>query len=88
MTITFTTHALTVILERGLSPDQVKRVLASPDWLEPDATQSDVTLAFGRLLEKGGRVLRVAYVEQDGSRRVLTAFLDRTRRHGPKGSGP
>ncbi len=78
-TISFTDHAMTVITERGISPEWIRRVLDHPDWLEVDVVQDGVRLAFGRIAERDNRILRVVYYEGQGYRRIITAFFDRGR---------
>ena len=86
MKLEFTVHALAVMAERRLLPEWVERVLRQPKWQEPDPNRPSVSLAFGPVPERDDRILRVAYVVDNGATRVLTAFLDRTRRHGPRGT--
>jgi hypothetical protein len=44
---------------------------ASPNWIEPDPRDPEVTRAFGRIKEAGGKVLRVAYSDRLDGRYVL-----------------
>jgi hypothetical protein len=55
----------------------VERVLAEPLVTEPDPAVSGRMLAFGRVAEFGGRVLRVVYEQQDEGILVVTVFWDR-----------
>ena len=75
----FTLHALTAIGERGIQREWVARVVSKPEWTEPDAIQPEVQLAFGRIPEARGRILRVVYADSEGERRIITAFFDRTK---------
>ena len=77
----FTAHAELRIRQRGLAHAWVERVAGSPEWTEPDP-RPGVVRGFGRIAEAGGRVLRVAYIDRDGVRHVLSASFDRrqTRR--------
>jgi hypothetical protein len=80
----FTLHAKTVMDERRIDPDWVRRAIETPDWIEADPTQAGAIRAFVRLPEYDNRVCRVVYVEEGDERRVITTFVDRGRRHGPK----
>jgi hypothetical protein len=86
--ITYTQHAATVLLERGIAISWVERVLNLPDWRERDTTDPSLTSAFKTIEEFGGRILRVVYDEARNERRVVTAYFDRTRQrqHGARSS--
>jgi hypothetical protein len=77
--IRLTGHARTVCGERVIELAWVESVLNSPETTEPDALRPGHYLAFGRIAERGGRVLRVVYTDRDGDRWVVTAFFDRKR---------
>ncbi|MFM2042212.1 MAG: hypothetical protein RLY86_788 [Pseudomonadota bacterium] len=77
-----TAHAREAMEERGIAWDWVLRVFSAPDWTEPDPSDPSIRLFFGTVPERGGRVLRVVY--NPASHRVVTVFLDRTRRRGPR----
>ena len=77
--IVFTRHAETVAAERGLEREWIERTVREPDLAEPDPSRTGVTRAFRSVPERGGRVLRVAFVDDADEIRVLTAFLDRSR---------
>lgn len=82
-----TAHADTMLRERKIERSWVERVLASPDWQEPDRDTSK-RRSFGAIPEAGGKVLRVVYTPIDGGVRVVTAFFDaRAKRPLPR-SGP
>jgi hypothetical protein len=80
----YTEHARTAIGERAIRLEWVERVVANPEWIESDAHDPTVTLAFAPISEFGGRILRVVYyVETDGPR-IVTAYFDRSRRSGSR----
>lgn len=74
-----TRHALDRIAEHKLDRAWVERVAMRPEWTRPDP-RPNVVRHFGTIAELGGRVLRVAIVEIDGERRVLSAHVDRGAR--------
>jgi hypothetical protein len=69
-------HAGTALRERDISFHWVARVLAQPAWTEPDP-RAGVRRAFGRIAERGDRILRVVYIPEQDEQRVITAFFDR-----------
>ena len=82
--ITFTQHAEVAMRERKINLSWVQRAIHTPDWTEADPTQAGAIRAFVRLPEYDNRVCRVVYVEEGDERRVITTFVDRGRRQGPK----
>lgn len=73
-------HAVTVMAEREILEAWVKRVLSSPERTEPDAADSLLRHALGRIPERDDRVLRVVYNETIHPWRVVTAYFDRAMR--------
>ncbi len=78
--IVFTNHALVAMAQRQLAPEWIVRSIEAPQWLEPDPADPEVRRAFVSVPERGGRYLRVAYVETASEIRILSAFLDRRAR--------
>lgn len=78
--VVYTDHANTVLVERGLDPAWVERVLREPLWTEPDRVDPVVVRYFGAVPERGGRYLRVAAVETPANFRIISVFLDRRAR--------
>ena len=70
-------HAIHMMTERAIEADWIERVIAAPERISPDATDSARQCAFGRIDEFGGRWLRVVYFETAAAVRVITAFFDR-----------
>jgi len=77
--IHFSRHADDMIVERNIERDWVHDTIRSPDFVESDPDRPDIKRAFRRIPERGNRVLRVAYAEEDHIR-VITLFFDRGRR--------
>ncbi len=73
----FSAHATTVMRERGLDIGWVEAIVLDPLWREPDPKDSDVERRFGIVPERGGRIMRVACVEDEMEIRIISAFLDR-----------
>ena len=77
MIFTYSDHAAAMLAERGLERDWVERTILEPDSTEPDPTHPERVRAFRSVPERDGRILRVVYVPEDGSCRIITVFLDR-----------
>jgi hypothetical protein len=80
--VVFTRHAAAIMEERGIRTEWVERVLGAPEAVEVDPGDPSLRRAFGRIVEFGGRVLRVVYHETEGQARVVTVFFDRNRLAG------
>ena len=78
--LSFTTHAEDAILERNLDRNWVERAVLEPEWRYPDPYRPGVERRFRAIPEFGGRVLRVACLENDDEIRILTVFFDRDAR--------
>ena len=76
----YSDHANEMLAERGLEREWVERTLLSPDVIESDPKHPDRVRAYKALPERDGRVLRVVYVGSGEAYRVITLFLDRSRR--------
>jgi Domain of unknown function (DUF4258) len=57
----YTEHAEDMLVERRIKRDWVKGTIARPDAVEPDPRRPGITLAFRKIAEQEGRILRVAY---------------------------
>jgi hypothetical protein len=79
-----TKHLMIRLAERNIPLAWVERVAASPDWTEPDPRDPEVTRAFGRIKQAGGKVLRVMYADRADGRYLLSGHFDakQTRRRG------
>jgi hypothetical protein len=73
-------HAQEAAKERGIEPDWIARTLAKPERIEPDRRHAERRSALCRVAEFGGRWLRVVYVEDAESYRIVTVFFDRKAR--------
>jgi Domain of unknown function (DUF4258) len=78
--LNFTDHAEDMLVERRIERKWVEQTMAQPDAVEPDPRRPGITLAFRRIQERSGRILRVAYAETDDEIRVITTYFDRGRR--------
>ena len=76
----YSDHANEMLAERGLEREWVERAILGPDIVERDPKHPDRVRAYKALPERDGRVLRVVYVELGEAYRVITLFLDRSRR--------
>jgi hypothetical protein len=68
----FTDHAEDMLVERRIEREWVEQTVEQPDAMEPDSRRPGVMLAFRRIRERSGRVLRVAYAETENEIRVVT----------------
>jgi hypothetical protein len=78
--IVLTKHAQDVMNERKILLPWVEQTVFQPTLIEDDPSRSGVVRAFRRIPERDGRMLRVAYVAERDSLRILTVFFDRNRR--------
>lgn len=78
--IVFTRHSEDMLSERGIRREWVLEALRSPEVIERDPRHTDRWHAFRRIPQRQGRVLRVVYVIDGETFRVITQFLDRARR--------
>ncbi len=76
----YSDHAKEMLAERGIESEWVERTVLTPDAIESDPKHADRVRAYKALPERDGRVLRVVYVELEGAHRIITLFLDRSRR--------
>ena len=80
MQMRFTRHARHVMHERAIRLEWVERVVASPELRVSDPNDSEVERFFGRVSERGDRVLRVAVNTRVVPWRVVSVFFDRSMR--------
>lgn len=80
MAVVLTYHGLLRLEERGIALEWVERTVLAPESIVPDPTQPGALRAYRVVPERGSRVLRVVYVEEAGTQRVLTVFFDRSKR--------
>ena len=78
--IRFTRHAIDAMEERRLERQWIEAAVRDPQWQESDRRDPSVMRRFRTISQRGGRVLRVAYVETETEIRVVSAFLDRRAR--------
>lgn len=72
-------HARDRMAEHGISEAAVLAAVRTPEWVGPDP-RAGIHRRYSRPAELGGRVLRVACVEEEGHIRVLSAHPDRNAR--------
>ena len=77
---TLTVHASTVLRERDIDVTWVGRILWDPQASEADRYDPRLLHALGRIPERNGRVLRVAYNPSPRPWAVITAYFDRRER--------
>jgi hypothetical protein len=77
MAIKYTKHAERRLMGRGIPKAWIEASIASPDRQVPDPKDPRLTRAYKRLLDAGGRVLRVVYMKTGSDTLIITAFLDR-----------
>jgi hypothetical protein len=78
--LVLTRHAEDMLSERNIKRAWVEAAIRNPDVLEQDPHRPGVMRAFRSIPERDDRMLRVAYVSDGSSCRVLTVFFDRRRR--------
>jgi hypothetical protein len=78
--LVLTRHAQDMLEQRGILLSWVEETVIRPSFIEDDAGRPGVVRAFRRIAERDNRMLRVAYVLDGDSVRILTVFFDRTRR--------
>ena len=71
----YPTYAQSRLEARG-----IERTVLAPDSRERDPLHLERLRAFRAVPERGGRILRVVYVRDGDTVRIVTAFLDRGRR--------
>jgi hypothetical protein len=71
-------HARHVLVERGLQPEWLERVLRRPALRLPDALDAALEHRLARIDEHGGRVLRVVVNVTVRPPRIVTVYFDRT----------
>ena len=72
-----TQHAKDVISERNIQSSWLEQVLETPELVEPDPDDSDLTHHLGRINENGNRALRVVFNHSVSPIRIVTAYFDR-----------
>jgi hypothetical protein len=69
-------HAKDVIAERDIRPSWLEQVLESPELVEPDRDDPDLTHHVGRIKEHGNRALRVVFNTRVSPVRIVTVYFD------------
>ncbi len=80
MELSVTVHARQAMAERLIPLGWVERVVNGPELRTDDPTDPEVERFFGRLPERGDRVLRVAVNTRVEPWRVVSVFFDRDMR--------
>ena len=78
--LVFTTHARYAMTERSIQEEWVLRLVSEPELRIRDPNDVEVERLFGRIPERGGRVLRVAVNTQATPWRIVSVFFDRRMR--------
>ncbi len=72
-----TQHAIDALAKPQIPLAWMEQVLATPDWVEPDAVDSNLEHRLGRISDFQDRVLRVIVNPQVTPLRVVTVYFDR-----------
>jgi hypothetical protein len=72
-----TQHAKEMISERNIQSSWLEQVLESPELVEPDPDDPELTHHVGRINENGNRALRVVFNQSISPIRIVTAYFDR-----------
>lgn len=73
-------HAEVAPREREIERDWIEQAIGAPDWEAPDEGDPFLRRAYMAIPERGGRILRVVYREDERGFFVVTVFLDRGAR--------
>lgn len=79
MEVTYSAHAVDMLIERKIEREWVERTIVSPESTEPDPIHKTRWRSYRAIPERDGRVLRVVYTVSGSNYRVITIFLDRGR---------
>ena len=77
MNYEMTEHAKDALAKRKILVEWLENALASPQRIEPDATDAALEHRLAVIPEHGNRVLRVVVNIQATPERVVTLFFDR-----------
>ena len=75
-----TSHAGTVIRERGIRKEWIDRVLRLPSKTEPDKKDPELRHALAPIREHGDRILRVIYNYTVDPKLIVSVYFDRSQR--------
>ena len=75
--IVYGPHAMDNLVDRAIEQAWVEETIRAPDAIEPDLNHPDRVRAYRAVPERGGRVLRVVYVQDAQTYRIVTVFFDR-----------
>jgi hypothetical protein len=70
-------HAKDVIAGRNIRLPWLEQVLESPELVEPDRDDPELTHYMGRIKEHGNRALRVVFNKSVNPVRIVTVYFDR-----------
>ncbi|MFG1375821.1 DUF4258 domain-containing protein [Xanthobacter autotrophicus] len=73
-------HAEVAAREREIERDWIERAIVAPDWEAADDGDPSLRRVYVAVPERGGRILRVVYREDELGVFVVTVFLDRGAR--------
>lgn len=73
-------HAKTVIYERKINIDDIKKVLEKPDMVIADKNDIKTEHRLGSIEHYGNRVLRVILNKGEEPVKIVTAYYDRSMR--------
>ncbi|MGA8658644.1 MAG: DUF4258 domain-containing protein [Chthoniobacterales bacterium] len=70
-------HPKDVIAERNIRLPWLEQVLESPELVEPDRDDPELTHYVARIKEHGNRALRVVFNKSVNPVRIVTVYFDR-----------
>lgn len=80
MRFLLTRHARDVMEERVIPLDWVRRIVDTPERIEPDAEDPALEHRLGHIPEHGHRVLRIVLNRKARPARIVTVYFDRAMR--------
>jgi len=75
--IRLTKHAREAIAIRDIAVQWIEATISAPDSVAPDRRQPGLLRSYKRIIEHGGRMLRVVHRAEGDDIVVITAHFDR-----------
>lgn len=77
MALILTRHARDRMIRDGIREAWIETIIRQPEHSMPDPASPNLTLAWRRIAELGGRAVRVVFYPAGTDFVVVTTFLDR-----------